>query len=247
VRARTTLTAAVLAVATGTAVMATAPLSASGAAAPSVTVSPHKHLTNGKMVKVTAKHFTAAVTGKSALAAECSHAALKSKSINDCDVATATQVPVNNSGNGSAQFKIVTGANYTDNNGGKCGGKHSCIITVVDNALSPTQEAAGAISFTAAKKATHTKLTSKKDSVDKGKKITLTIKTTHKGSAKLSGKVTIKANGTKIAKVKETKSGKLHVKVKFASTGKEKLTAHYGGNKKFKGSTGKETIKVTKS
>jgi hypothetical protein len=246
VRARTTLTAAVMAVATGTAVMATAPLSASAAAAPSVTVSPHRNLTDGKMVKVTAKNFTAAVTAKSATAAECSHAALKSKSINDCDVATATPVPINTSGNGSAQFKIVAGKNYSDMNGGKCGGRHRCIITVVDNPFAPTQEAAGVISFKVAKKATHTKLKSK-DSVDKGKKLTLTIKTTHKGSAKLSGKVTIKANGTKIAKVKETKSGKLHVKVKFTKTGKEKLTAHYGGNKKFKGSTGKETIKVTKS
>jgi Bacterial Ig-like domain (group 3) len=246
VRARTTLTAAVMALATGAAVMATAPVAASAAAAPSVTVSPHRNLTNGKQVKVTAKHFTAAVAGKSALAAECSHAALKTKSINDCDVSTATMVPVNNSGNGSAKFKIVTGADYTDNNHGKCGGRHSCIITVVDNALMPTQEAAATISFKVAKKATHTRLTSK-DSVDKGKKLTLTIKTTHKGAGKLSGKVTIKANGTKIAKVKETKSGKLHVKVKFTKTGKEKLTAHYGGNGKFKGSTGKETIKVTKS
>jgi hypothetical protein len=246
VRARTTLTAAVMALATGTALMATAPVAASAAVTPSVTVSPHKNLVDGKKVKVTAKNFTAAVTAKSATAAECSHAALKSKSISDCDVATATPVPVDTSGNGSAQFTIVAGKNYSDTNGGKCGGTHSCIITVVDTPFGTTQEAAAAISFKVAKKATHTKLTSK-DSVDKGKKLTLTIKTTHKGSGKLSGKVTIKANGTKIAKVKETKSGKLHVKVKFTKTGKEKLTAHYGGNSKFKGSTGKETIKVTKS
>jgi hypothetical protein len=233
-----------MAVATGTAVMATAPLAANAAAAPSVTVSPHKHLTNNQMVTVTAKGFTSA-PGDSATAAECSHAALKSMSINDCDISTATAVPVNAKGNGSAKFKIIAGSGYTDNNGGKCGGSHNCIVTVVDNPLAPTQEAAGTISFTSAKKATHTKVTSK-DSVDKGKKLTLKIKTTHKGAGKLSGKVTVTANGTKIAKAKETKSGKVHVKVKFAKTGTYKIKAHYHGNKRFKASTGKEKIKVTK-
>jgi hypothetical protein len=235
-----------MAVATGTAILATAPLSASGAAAPSVSVKPHTKLTDGKMVTVTAKNFTAAVTAGSATAAECSHAALKSKSINDCDVATATPVPVNNSGNGSAKFKVVSGSDYSDNNGGKCGGTHKCIITVVDNPFTTTQEAAAAISFKVARKATVTTLTSRKDSVDKGKKITLRIKTTHKGAGKLSGFVTIKANGTKIAKVKEHKSGKLRVKVKFKKTGTKKLSAHYSGNKKFKGSTGRTKITVTK-
>jgi Bacterial Ig-like domain (group 3) len=249
VRARTTLAAATLAVATGAALMATAPVAANAAAAPSVTVSPHTNLTNGQKVTVTAKNFTAAVTAKSATAAECSHAALKSKSISDCDVSTATPVPVNTSGNGSATFTIVSGATYTDMNGGKCGGNNACIITVVDTPFGTTQEAAAPITFKGAKvakKATHTKITGK-DSVDKGKKITLKIKTTHKGAGKLSGKVTIRANGKKIASVKEKKSGKLTVKLSFKKTGKEKIVAHYGGNKKFKASSGKKTIKVTKS
>jgi hypothetical protein len=246
VRARTTLAAAGMALATGAALMATAPVAASAAVAPTVSVKPHTNLTNGQMVTVTAKNFTAAVPNKSATAAECSHAALKSKSISDCDIQTATPVPVDNSGNGSAKFTIVSGSSYSDGNGGKCGGSHSCIITVVDNPLAPTEEAAGKISFKGAKAATHTKVTSK-DSVDKGKKLTLKIRTTHKGAGKLSGKVTITANGHKIAKVKEKKSGKLRVKVSFKKTGKEKIVAKYGGNKKFKGSRGKETIKVTKS
>jgi hypothetical protein len=224
--------------------MATAPV-ANAAAAPSVSVKPHTNLKNGAMVTVTAKNFTAAVTAGAATAAECSHAALKSKDINDCDIQTATPVPVDNSGNGTAQFKIVSGSSYTDNNGGKCGGNRSCIITVVDTPFGTTQEAAAAISFHGAKAATHTKIKSK-DSVDKGKKLTLKIRTTHKGAGKLSGKVTITANGHKIAKVKEKKSGKVSVKVKFTKTGKEKIVAHYGGNKKFKGSSGKEKIKVTK-
>jgi hypothetical protein len=234
-----------MAVATGAALMATAPVAANAAAAPSVSVKPHTNLNNGDMVKVTAKNFTAAVTSHAATAAECSHAALKSKSISDCDVSTATPVPVDNSGNGTAQFKIVTGSNYTDANGGKCGGNRSCIITVVDNPFAVTQEAAAVITFHGAKAATHTKVTSK-DSVDKGKKLTLKIKTTHKGAGRLSGKVTITANGKRIAKAKEKKSGKLRVKVTFKKTGKEKIVAHYGGNKKFKGSSGNETIKVTK-
>jgi hypothetical protein len=240
VRARTTLTAAVMALATGTAVMATAPLSAGAAAAPSVTVSPHRHLSNGRMVKVTAKNFTAAATARSATAAECSHAALKSRSINDCDVSTATQVPVNASGNGSAMFTVVAGKNYTDTNGGKCGGRHRCIITVVDNPLAPTQEAAATISF---KKTTHTVVRSKKIA-HTGQKFTFKITTTHKGSGRLTGKVTLKANGKKIAKVKVRRSGKEKVKVIFTKTGKEKITAHYGGNKRFSGSTGKERIRV---
>jgi hypothetical protein len=240
VRARTTLTAAVMALATGTAVMATAPLSASGAAAPSVTVSPHRNLINGRMVKVTAKNFTAAATAKSATAAECSHAALKSKSINDCDVSTATQIPINASGNGSAKFKVVTGSHYMDGDGGKCGGRHRCIITVVDNPIAPTQEAAAIISF---KKSTHTVVTSKK-TAHTGHKFTFRITTTHKGAGRLTGKVTLRANGKRIAKVKVRRSGKERVKVTFTKTGKEKITAHYGGNRRFSGSTGKEKIRV---
>jgi hypothetical protein len=234
-----------MAVATGAAVMATAPITASAAAAPSVTVTPHANLANGKMVTVTAKHFTAAVTAKSATAAECSHAALKSKSINDCDVKTATPIPINTSGNGSAKFKIEAGAAYSDANGGKCGGAHACIITVVDNPFAPTQEAAGSISFKVAKKATHTKVTSKK-TVHKGKKVTVTVRTTHKGAGKLSGTVTFTANGKKIGKAKESKSGRAHVKVKFKKTGTFTIKAHYAGNKAFKGSTGKEKIHVKK-
>jgi hypothetical protein len=234
-----------MALATGAALMATAPVAANAAAAPSVSVKPHTNLSNGDKVTVTAKGFTAAVTSGAATAAECSHAALKSKSISDCDVATATPVPVDNSGNGTASFTIVSGSSYTDTNGGKCGGNRSCIITVVDTPFGTTQEAAGAISFKGAKAATHTKIASK-HSVGKGKKLTLKIKTTHKGAGKLSGKVTVTANGKKLAKAKETKSGKLKIKVKFSKTGKEKIVAKYGGNKKFAGSKGKETIKVTK-
>jgi hypothetical protein len=240
VRARTTLTAAVMALATGTAVMATAPLSAGAAAAPSVTVSPHRNLSDGKMVKVTAKNFTAAATAGSATAAECSHAALKSKSIADCDVSTATQIPVNASGNGSAKFTVVAGKNYMDSDGGKCGGRHRCIITVVDNPFAPTQEAAAVISF---KKPTHTKVTSKK-TAHTGHKFTFKITTTHAGAGRLTGKVTLKANGKKIAKVKVRRSGKEKVKVTFTKTGKFKIKAHYSGNKKFSGSTGHEKIRV---
>jgi hypothetical protein len=237
-----------MAAATGVAVMATAPVAANAAAAPSVSASPHKNLANGQMVTVTAKNFTAAATAGSATAAECSAAALKSKSINDCDIQSATAVPVNASGNGSAKFKILTGASYSDTNGGKCGGTNSCIITVVDNPFATTQEAAAAISFkgaTVAKKATHTKVTSKK-TVAKGKKLTITVKTTHKGSGKLSGKVTFTANGKKFASVKETKSGKVKLKVGFKKTGKLTIKAHYGGNKAFKGSTGTKKITVKK-
>jgi hypothetical protein len=232
-----------MALATGAALLATAPVAANAAAAPSVTATPHTALKNGQTVKVTAKNFTAASSSGSATAAECSHAALKSKSINDCDIASATPVPINSSGNGTAQFKILTGSSYSDTNGGKCGGKNSCIITVVDNPFATTQEAAATISFT--KAATHTKV-SGKSSVAKGSKLKLTIKTTHKASGKLSGKVTITANGHKLAKVKEPKSGKISLKVKFKKTGKEKIVAKYGGNKKFKASSGTKTVKVTK-
>jgi hypothetical protein len=243
VRARTTLTAAAMAVATGAALMATAPLAASAAAAPSVTVSPHRNLTNNQMVTVTAKGFTAAETAKSATAAECSHAALASKSIADCDVSSATAVPIGKTGSGHVKFKILTGANYKDANGGKCGGKNACIITVVDNPFAPTQEAAGVISFAGPKKATHTKVTSKK-TVHKGKKVTFTVKTTHKGAGRLSGTVTFTANGKKIGKAKESKTGRAHVSVKFKKTGTFTIKARYAGNKGFKGSTGKEKIHV---
>jgi uncharacterized protein (AIM24 family) len=239
VRARTTLTAAAMAVATGAALMATAPVAAGAATAPSVSVTPHKHLSNGDKVTVRAGGFTNAPAGM-ATAAECSHAALKSKSINDCDVQSATPVPVNANGNGKATFTVVSGRSYSDMNGGKCGGRHSCIIVVVDTPFGTTQQAAAAISF---KKPTHTTVTSKK-TAHTGKKFTFKIKTTHKGAGKLTGKVTLKANGKKIAKVKVRRSGKEKVKVTFTKTGKYKIKAHYSGNKRFSGSTGKEKIRV---
>lgn len=240
-KARTTLTAAVMAVATGAAVMTMA-APAGAATAPSVSASPHTNLVNGQMVTVTAKGFThAPKTG--ATAAECSKAALKSKSISDCDISSATNVPVDSKGDGTAKFKILTGSNYSDANGGKCGGNNACIIVVID-AIPTTQEAAAGISFKGAKLVTKTTVLSKK-TVTKGKKLTITAKTTH-GSAKLTGTVTFTANGKKLAKVKETKSGRVSIHHRFKKAGKYKIKATYSGSKAYKGSSGTRKITVKK-
>jgi hypothetical protein len=232
-----------MALATGAALLATAPVAANAAAAPSVTASPHKNLNNGQTITVSEKGFSNPSSGAGLTVGECSQAVVKSmNALADCNLGNVGMIPA---GKKSTKLTVVSNKSYSDADGNKCDPKTSCLVVVTDNPLAPTVFAAAKITFSN-QQATHTKIKGK-DSVDKGKKLKLTIKTTHKGAGKLSGKVTITANGKKIAKAKETKSGKVSVKLKFKKTGKEKIVAQYGGDKKFRASSGKKTIKVTKS
>jgi hypothetical protein len=246
VKARTTLTAALLAVATGGAALAMA--APAGAAAPKqtlkVTATPHSKLVNGKSVAIKATGFAAADNSSpTVVVAECSVAVVKSGSTNDCDLSTAKPITVANKV-GTGTLTVLTGKNYKDNDGGKCNAANSC-VAVVEN-LGNTKEVGGAVvTFKAPLAATKTKLTSKK-TVTKGKKLTFTVKTAPKGTANFSGKVAFTANGKKIGSVKETKSGKVTFKHAFKKAGKYTIKATYSGNKAYKGSHGTRKITVKK-
>ncbi len=219
-----------------------------GAAAPKqtlkVTATPHSKLVNNGSVAIKATGFAAADNSSpTVVVAECAAAVVKSGSTNDCDLSTAKPVTVA-SKVGTGTLTVLTGKNYKDNDGGKCNAANAC-YAVVEN-LGNTKEVGGAkVTFKSPQAATKTKVASKK-TVAKGKKLTFTVKTTPKGTASFSGKVTFTANGKKLKVVKETKSGKVTFKHAFKKAGKYTIKATYSGNKAYKTSHGTKKINVKK-
>ncbi len=241
-----------------------APASASPRSHPAATivfttvkVTPSKNLVDKQSVKVKVtdmKGHTWAGDGVTTLYfAECSPLAISKLSESYCDTTNIAVDPAPTGSTATANVTIHTSAAGdfdATNKKAVCGaGTHlSCVILVVNSTDTSTVTSFGdeAITFKDLRPASKTTLKSK-SSVAVHKTLTLKVATTHvKGTAKPTGTVVIRDGKKKLKTVKESKSGKLTIKLTFKKAGKQHLTATYSGDANYKPSTGKKTVTVKK-
>ncbi|HEX3824000.1 MAG TPA: Ig-like domain repeat protein [Mycobacteriales bacterium] len=210
-----------------------------------LTVTPGKNLVDNQVV--TLKESGLGSTPEGLYAALCDPRVVSgSQNPNYCDVVPAdgAQEPDDTDGAGTFTFTIHSGADFKGTaKGAECdfgSPAHQCVIVVTNAPVNPTAASFTYVTFKDTRATSKTKLKGKKSAKAKSK-VTFKITTTGKGSPKPTGTVVIKDNGKKVAKVKE-KNGKATAKFKIKK-GKNKLTAAYSGNKVFKPSTAKATIK----
>jgi hypothetical protein len=210
-----------------------------------LTVTPGKNLVDKQVVTLKESGLGSTPTG--IYAALCDPRVLQgSQNPNYCDVVPAdgAQEPSDTDGSGTFSFTIHSGADFKATaKGAECdfgSPQHQCVIVVTNAPVNPTAASFAYVTFKDTRAASKTTLKGKKSAKAKSK-VTFKVATTGKGSPKPTGTVVIKDNGKKVAKVKE-KNGKATAKFKIKK-GKNKLTAAYSGNKVFKPSTAKATIK----
>jgi hypothetical protein len=230
-------------VATGLSAALAVPAFADG---PSVSANPSTGLKDGQTTTVSVTGFTDSETSGTALAAECSSKALQYQSdpqtaLGYCDTGNAQTIPIGSDGSGSGPFTVAAGSSYSDSMSGKCDATHGCEIAVADG-LDFQQFAFTKITFAKVAKpvATKTSVSAKSGKAGSKIKVNATTKASKKNGT-LSGKVTFTDNGKKVAKVNETKSGKVNTKIKLVK-GKNKIVATYSGNKDYKKSSGSKTV-----
>jgi hypothetical protein len=207
------------------------------------TVTPKANLTDGQVVKIAASKFPKATT--TLYAVECSSQVIKAVDETYCDQ-TPADVAVAPASGGKANFKftIHTGANFhATHSGAVCAYPRTCYIVIANGATAETATYAAIPTVTF--KGAVAKLKVKAPSTVKvGKSATITVTTTHKGTVKPTGKVVFTDNGKKIGSVKESKSGKVHLKHKFTKKGKQHIKVTYSGDKVYGPTTVKKTITV---
>jgi hypothetical protein len=219
-----------------------------------VSVKPAANLVDGQVVNVKVtdakgKTFNGTTT---LYFAECSPLAVTKLSEDYCDTTNIGMVqnPTGSTASSTVTIHTSTAGDFkAANKAAVCGGfgHLKCIILVVDSTSTSTVTSFGesTIGFKDLRPASITKLASKK-AIAVHKFLTLTAKVTHKGTTAPTGTVTFKDGKKKLKTVKEPKSGKVSIKVKFAKAGVQHITATYSGDKNYKGSVGKETVKVKK-
>jgi hypothetical protein len=211
-----------------------------------VSISPAKNIVDHEAITVHASGFNS--DAPLLYAFQCDPRAVSTQDQDYCDTSPADSATPAPATNGSAKltFHALTGADFkAPKKGAACGfgvNQNKCVIVVSDSATStPSTDVGFAYAtFKDTRAASKTTLKGKKSAKAKSK-VTFKVATTGKGSPKPTGTVVIKDNGKKVAKVKE-KNGKATAKFKIKK-GKNKLTAAYSGNKVFKPSTAKATIK----
>jgi hypothetical protein len=216
-----------------------------------VVAKPGKNLVDNQTVQVTVKGVTEDTDPKGLYAAVCDPHILADQDSSWCDLTTThvNENPAATSGSETISFTIFTGTDFkAKHKGAACDFAHNggtCYIVVsngpADEPGGPTSAGFTTIHYKDLRATTKTKLKAKK-TAKTGSKVLLTVTTTHKGTAKLSGSVLIKDGSKKCTKVKEKASGKVTAKCKIKA-GKNKFTAAFSGDKvNYKPSTGKATV-----
>jgi Bacterial Ig-like domain (group 3) len=180
---------------------------------------------------------------------ECSHQ-VTSFDLTYCDQTVADEPTTTPTGTSATiPFTIHTGAAFAATHAGaSCVFGQTCYIVVANGQTLATATVVWikTITFKDLRPATKTTVASK-TSVKAKKSLTFKIATTHtKGTAKPTGSVTISDNGKKLAKIKESSTGKLTFKHTFKKAGKQKIKVSYSGDKNYKPSSAKETVTVKK-
>jgi hypothetical protein len=226
-------------------------LSRPGFTLETVTVTPATNLPDNKVVTVDASGFTGDTT---LYVAECSADVVGKMSLNYCDTTNFQTLTGVTGGAATTQFTVHSGTDFqAPAKSAHCGGFTAsgkaipeCLILVADSTTVSDINYVGFedIAFKDVRAVSKTTIAGKKK-VTKGHSLVLTAKTSH-GSATPTGSVIFKDNGKKIGKVKESATGKVKLKHKFAKSGKQHITASFSGDATNKPSTGKVTITVKK-
>jgi len=221
---------------------------AAGEQTGTVTVTPHSGLLDQQKVTVAVTGFTAA-EGKNALGVECSHQALNyinnlGAAISYCDTDHISNIPIDNTGSGSAKVTIYAGGSYVDKKHDKCDGANPCFYAVASSIL---EEQYNYTTISFAKSVvtpvkTSTVVTGPSHGTA-GHKVKVVAKTTPKSkNGPLSGKVVFTDNGKRVGAVTETLSGRVHLRVKLVK-GRNKIVATYKGSKRYLTSKGVLRVK----
>jgi len=227
---------------------------------PTVLASQSTGLTNGQSINAGVYGFTQSATANGGsgkvYVGECDAAALNyvnnpSSALNYCDFGSLKQYPVDANGDASPQnpaYQILAGKSYSDNAGGKCDAKHSCLLVAatVNSQLQVQQFNYVPISFAnsvVTTTATATSLKPSHKSGVKGHKVRVIARTkpTRGGEGAFGGRLVVTDNGKRVGSFREHANGVVRFTVKLAK-GKNRITATYTGNRYFQRSSGHATV-----